>query len=523
MLQKTDEMGFYIFKKVQDCYKIMMYKEREETNMKIAKKVIGLLLCLVLVIGMMSACKKEEAVTDTSDTADTADNSSDTDKAPTKAADSGEKIQLKLGIWPEDTKTADIELHEGYVKTFNATHPNVEVVPKYYKYATDTFVPLAESGNLPTIFETWYTEPQKLINGGFVADITDELQERGWLDKINPSVKNLLSKDGRIYGLPRDAYALSLMINLELFEEAGLVDADGYPIYPKTWQELAETAKAIKDATGQAGFCLLAKDAAGGWHFSNIAWAFGANFTLLEDGKYIANVDTPEAIEAMEFVKSLKWEYDALTPDPTNEDWGSGFVELGTGAAAMYIAANDAVDQPTMVNGLPVDKLAMCALPAGPDGLQFSLTGGTPYMFSKDATPEQINAALDYLEIMGKAPVATDDAIAGMRADAENKVANGVPVIPRFPCWIAQDVLDAEANIVAEYGNVDTKLYESYYEAIKQETNLRPEEQGSAQDLYAELTKVLQAVVTDKNADIPALMKTADENYQKLLDTVVNK
>ncbi len=144
-------------------------------------------------------------------------------------------------------------------------------------------------------------------------------------------------------------------------------------------------------------------------------------------------------------------------------------------------------------------------------------------MFSKDATPDQINAALDYLEIMGKAPVATDEAIQGMRADAQNKVANNVPVIPRFPCWIDQDVLAAEAAVTKEFGNVDMKLYDPYFDTIKKDGNLRLEEPGSAQDLYSELTKVLQAVVTDKNADVAALMKTADENYQKLLDENVNK
>lgn len=51
----------------------------------------------------------------------------------------------------------------------------------------------------------------------------------------------------------------------------------------------------------------------------------------------------------MEYVYDLKWKYDVLTADPTAEDWASGFQQLGTGAAAMYIAANDAVAQPTQV------------------------------------------------------------------------------------------------------------------------------------------------------------------------------
>lgn len=482
--------------------------------MKKTKRLVSMLMCLLLVATTLVGCKKNET------SAVGASTEGVTAAAPAGAP--AEKFQIKLGIWPEDTLTDDVKLHEGYVKTFNEKHPNVEVIPAYYKYATDTFVSLAESGNLPTIFDTWFTEPQKLINGGFVADITDELKARGWDAAMNPSIRDMLSKDGRIYGLPRDGYALGLMLNIELFEEAGLVDANGYPQYPKTWDELAKTAKTIKDKTGQAGFCLLAKDGAGGWHFSNIAWGFGATFTLEKDGKYVANVNSPEAIAAMDYVKSLKWDYDVLTADPTNEDWGTGFGALGTGTAAMYIAANDAVNQPTQVNGLPVDKLSIVPIPAGPKG-QYSLSGGTPYMFSKDATPEQINAALDYLEIMGKAPVASDVAIAGMKADDQNKINNNVPVIPRFPCWVDQKVLDAENAVTEEYSNVDMKLYNDYFNIIKTNGNLRAEEPGSAQDLYAELTKVLQAVITDKNADIPALMKTANDNYQKMLDQKVNK
>ena len=61
----------------------------------------------------------------------------------------------------------------------------------------------------------------------------------------------------------------------------------------------------------------------------------------------------------MKWVYDLKWKYDVLTADPTAEDWGTGFQQLGTGGAAMYIAANDAVAQPTQTNGLDVKKLSL--------------------------------------------------------------------------------------------------------------------------------------------------------------------
>ena len=428
------------------------------------------------------------------------------------------KVTIKLGIWPDPKLTTDIAMHEKWVKAFNVKYPNVTIVPAFYKYATDTFVPLAESGNLPTVFETWYTEPQKLIDGGFVKDITPELKELGWDNSMNTAIKDLLSKDGKIYGIPRDGYALGLMLNVDLFTKAGLVDANGIPMYPKTWAELATTAKTIKDKTKAAGIDILAKDGAGGWHFSNIAWAFGAKLEAQVSNKWTAQLNSKEAIDAMTYVKDLKWKYDVLTANPINEDWGTGFKALGTGAAAMYIGANDGVNQPTQVNKLDVKKLALVPIPAGPGG-QYSLMGGTPYMFSAKATHEEIMAALEYIILMGKAPVTTPDAIAGMDADAKNRISSGVPVIPSFPAWIAPDFLKAQDDIVKNNSNVNMAMYNDYYTAINKKENLRLEEPKKSQELYGELTKVLQAVLTDKNADVTKLMTKANSNLQGILDS----
>jgi len=328
---------------------------------------------------------------------------------------------------------------------------------------------MAEAGTAPTLFETWYTEPQKLIKAGFVADITDELAELGWLDKMNPIVRKLLSdKDGRVYALPRDGYALGLMINAEVFEDAGLVDADGLPLYPKTWEELAEVGVKIKEATGSAGLCLLAADAAGGWHFSNIAWCFGATLESQNaDGKWEANLNSPEAIAAMQYVKDLKWKYDILTSDPTTENWGTGFAQLGTGAAAMYIAASDAVNMPTEQNGLATDKLMLAGIPAGPAGA-FTLSGGTPYMFAKGATHEQIMAGLKYLECMGRAPILTESAKNGMLLDAQSRKDRGVPVLDvPVPAWTDDEYNAAQRDAVKQYSNVDPRMFEQYFKLIK--------------------------------------------------------
>lgn len=430
---------------------------------------------------------------------------------------------LNLGVWPEDIDADAVAVHESvYLPAFQEAMPEVEVNKNHYKYATDTFVAMAEAGTVPTVFETWYTEPQKLIKNGFVADITDELTELGWLDKMNPSIRTLMSDaEGRVYGIPRDGYALGLMINAEVFTDAGLVDEAGLPTYPKTWDEMYEMGLIIKEKTGSSALCLLAADNAGGWHFSNIAWTYGAVFqTQDETGKWTANLNTPAVAEAMAWVKKMN-DAGLLTSDPCSENWSTGFAQLATGAAAMYIAANDAVNQPTNVNGLAADQLMMAGIPAGTDRA-YSLSGGTPYMFSAKATHEEIMAALKYLEVMGKSPVLTESAQKGLIDDATYRVENGIPVINEFPGWSDQAVIDQKQAVVAEYCNIDMGMFNAYFDAVADEGNLKMEEPMETQDMYGELTKVLQAVITDKDADIQALLDTANDNFQKILDERVN-
>lgn len=489
--------------------------------MKRWKKLISIMLCLLFVVSMFTACRKEDADKDTNAQVPTevpADKSDAAEPtvAPTKAP-TVQPLQLTLGIWPDDSDAEGIALQESYTAEFTAAHPDITVVPARYTYSVDSFNQMAKSGALPVIFRVYEGAVHRILNSGYAADITDILKARGWLDAVNPSIEELLSKDGKIYGIPESSFALGLMINIDLFKKAGLVDEEGLPIYPRTWTELAETGKKIKDATGAAGFCLLAQDNAASWQFVNIAWAFGAElYKKNSDGTITCNLDSPEAIAAMEYVKSLKWKYDILTPDPTIENFTTGFTRLGTGEAAMYIAANDAVDQPTVYNGLPVEALSLVPMPAGPGG-QYSLFDGSVFMFSKEATKEQINAALDYLTIMGEGPEIDSDAY---EKDYSTKKQSGVPVIFRFPDWIAQTGLDQEKVLVDKYSNVDLRLYQDYFDILKKEGNLRREELGD--QMYLELTPVIQAVIKDENADIAALLKKADENYQKVPDSTYN-
>jgi len=92
-------------------------------------------------------------------------------------------MTVTLGVYPDDTDPNAQATHNTYyIPALQALYPDLTIIPASYTYALETFPALAESGKIPTVFETWYTEPQKLIKNGQVADITDELAALGWLD-----------------------------------------------------------------------------------------------------------------------------------------------------------------------------------------------------------------------------------------------------------------------------------------------------------------------------------------------------
>ena len=431
---------------------------------------------------------------------------------------SARKLTITLGMYKEVDNEGD--LHDGYADKFKKSFPNITVNYVDFPYdGMEEFEKAVNKNIVPTIFDTYFTEPQEMIKKGYVKDITSMIKTMGYDTKMNPAVLELLSKGGKIYGIPRDSYAMGIYVNIDLFRKAGLV-TDGVPLYPKTWAELVTISKTIKEKTGKPGFVLLANTDYNfaGWQFSNIAWSFGVEFVVQQSDSMNAQVNTPQALAALQYVRDLKWVHDIITDDPTNEGWVSGFEHIGKGSAAMYMGANDAVDQFVQYN-LPLQDLALIPIPAGPNGRRHSLGGGTIYMFSADATDDQAAAAMLFLAVMGRVPEVQEDVIKGLRDRAQKRKNNGVPVIPDPPVWTDTAYLNAVQNIIDEFANVDMRLYKDYFDALTEPGYLK-NEPPAAQALYAALSAAVKEVIENEHADLKSLLETAQNEYQSALNAL---
>ncbi|HEY8390341.1 MAG TPA: extracellular solute-binding protein [Clostridia bacterium] len=462
------------------------------------KKVIIFIICVILVfpIGLLNGCK-----------------------------DNG-KIKINLGMWPSQELTNDIKMYQTWKELFEKEYPQYEIVVDTYKYNPDTFLPLVMSQTQPTVFETWFTEPQKLIDlKTAVKDITEPLKQLGWYDKMDPEMRESLSRDGKIYGVPRDGYGLGLYINKRIFADVGIFydwnddgeidiyDEEGKPLYPTTFEELTQAAITVTQATNNStkGLLILSANRNGGWQFSNIAWNFGASLQIQNNqDKWIANLNSPEAIAALQWIKDLKWEHNVLL-EGTSYTYSDWYEKIGTGAVAMCFAGSDALSTPITMFDMDKEDVVFVPMPEGPGG-QYTLFGGTPFMFSYYASDEQVLGALRFLEYMGRSPEVSEIALGSLELGASTAIKNNMIVVDSIKPWINEDYRTAAKEIEQRHCNVNIDYFKDFFNNVN--STKRSEEPYYCQEMYAELDTCLQEVLRRQTADPSALLATANSNFQ---------
>lgn len=438
-----------------------------------------------------------------------------------KEASSSEKVQITVGAWPSEKTSPELrKKYDAMKERFETENPNIEIIPDTWCFSLETFLAKAASGNLPTIYGVYFTEGRRIIDAGYCSDLTPYFEKYGYDEKINDSIKGLISKDGKYYMIPKTAYAMGLYLNKPLFKKAGLVNEDGTPKIPQTYEELAETAKIIKDKTGQAGIVINTANNQGGWQFLNIAWSFGTEFMKQDkDGKWKATFDSKEGIAALQYIKDLKWKYDVL-PDASFATITEQQKYFGSDQAAMFIGTPPQDALVTTYNMNPND-ICIASLPAGPEG-RYAQFGGELTVIKSGVTDAQIEASLKWIEYSNAGYSIDDSAKQAMEDSYQIKSEKGTPIgFYQYSPWSDNaERTEYEKTVIEKYANID-KINVKDFNYPPADIEFKPEEPINCQELYAVLDACIQEVITNKDADPAKLMKKAAKDFQKdSLDTV---
>lgn len=274
------------------------------------KKLVILFTFVTLLLAVSACGKKEEATTNTT---------------------SNESGKTVIEYWHVNAETQGGKTVDELVKEFNAQSETTEVIAKFnpdmYKGLMQNLQAEAAAGKAPAIIQVgWsflnyfannfeYSSPQAIIDQYFPEDKT--FLEDYFLSNVLALAQG---PDGEQIGIPYSLSTPVLYINRDLLKEAGL-DENG----PKTWEEVKEFSKTIKEQTGKFGVYI--QQPADNWATQALLESNGAK--MITDGK--ATFASEEGIKAYQLWADMVLE-DQSAP---NLPWDQGIQSFIDGNVAM--------------------------------------------------------------------------------------------------------------------------------------------------------------------------------------------
>lgn len=457
------------------------------------KKIISMLMAASIAVIAMSGCAPSNSVND---------------------KDEQGRTFITVGNWPA-TEGDYLTRITKQKEEFEAANPEMAIVPDTWVFDLQSFYSKAAGGQLPGLYYANFTEIEKIAAGGYYTDISKGIKRAGYEGTFDSRLMDLISYDGEIVTFPTDFYATGMSYNVDLFEKAGLVDANGVALQPKTWDEVVEFAKTIKEKTGKNGFIVPTTNNYGGWLSTPLMWSYGVEFMKQnDDGTYTATFDSPEMVEALKWIRDLKWEHHVIgdealvTPDDSRRQFALGNVGMMMNLPKYK----------TLINyEMPLEHIGAMAVPAGPVR-HVTLTGGYCATVKDGSSEDQIDVAIKWLEKTGDGGKITEQSIKDMETSFEAKIANGdvVGLLGLSVFSNESDYRKKELELTEKYRNIDTKQVQLYNDSLNDTSiELQPEVPVCAQELYGEVDKMIQQILTDENTDIAAMVKKANEDFQK--------
>lgn len=308
--------------------------------------------------------------------------------APARAVDL--QFYFPVAVGGGAAKTIQ-SLTDDYVKA----HPDVKIDAIYAGSYQDTIakvITAARGGNPPQIAVALSTDMFTLLDDNLILPFNDYAKgEEGkeWLKGFYPAFMLNSELDGKVYGIPFQRSTPVLYWNKDAFKAAGL-DPDKAPA---TWEEMTADAKKLtkRDASGnvtQWGVRIPTR----GFPY----WLFQG--LVAENGGKLANAEGTETyFDSKPVVEALQYLVDLSTKDKVMEpgltDWGATPKAFFEGQVAMMWTTTGNL---TNVRKNAPFPFGVAMLPAKKQ--RGAPTGGGNFYLFKGSSPEQLQAAVDFIK-----------------------------------------------------------------------------------------------------------------------------
>jgi ABC-type glycerol-3-phosphate transport system substrate-binding protein len=426
------------------------------------------------------------------------------------SAASAKTVTISVASLIPGSTPAAVQQFNAQVQEFQKANPSIHVKPVEYQWTGPTFAAKLAAGTLPTVFEVPFTDARTLGDNGQLADLTAEVKALPYFSKYNPAViaEGTTSKN-KIVALPKGAYAQALHYNRKLFSQAGL--DPNKP--PTTWGQLQTYAKQIADKTGKAGYVEMGKDDnTAGWILTTLVYSLGGRMEVGHGTSAKATLDNKQTVTALNMLKKMRWTDNSMG---ANFDYGWSDINqaFAAGNVGMYINGSDVYTNLVSASNIDPSIYGVATIPLAKNATAGVLGGGTLVAVRPDANASARAAAVKWIDFFYERPLVNrQQAIRNAKTLVAGKQPVGVPALPIFN----KAQYDLANSWIKPYINVPQKQMKPFLTGIFNQ-KLIPEPAASTQSVYHSLDAAVEAVLTDKNANILQLLQQANSAAQSAI------
>jgi ABC-type glycerol-3-phosphate transport system substrate-binding protein len=199
----------------------------------------------------------------------------------------------------------------------------------------------------------------------------------------------------------------------------------------------------------------------------------------------------------------------------SNFDYGWSDINqaFAAGNVGMYVSGSDVYTNLVQAYNVSPSIYGLAPIPLAKNKNAGVLGGGTLVAVKPSASSAEKAAAMKWIDFFYEEPlISKTQAIRNARTLAANKQPVGVPALPIFN----KAQYDLANTWVKPYINVPLAQMKPFTSGIFGQT-LVPEPEASTQSVYHSLDAAVEAVLTDKNADIQSLLQQANNTAQQAI------
>jgi hypothetical protein len=251
-------------------------------------------------------------------------------------------------------------------------------------------------------------------------------------------------------------------------------------------------------------------DNTGGWILSTLTYALGGRMETGIGTKAKATLDNPQTVTALEMLKKMRWTDNSMG---SNFDYGWSDINqaFAAGEVGMFVSGSDIYTNLVSADNIDPSIYGLATIPLAKNAKNAGvLGGGTLAAVRPDANAATKAAAVKWIDFYYEQPLVNKaQAIRNAKTLVASKQPVGVPALPVFN----KAQYDLANTWIKPYINVPLSQLKPFTDEIFNQ-KLIAEPEASTQSVYHTLDPVVQAVLTDKSANITQLLQQANSAAQ---------